>query len=172
MTFGRFIIINMACILLGGCYGYPEQVSPVQNFDAAKYMGTWYEIARLDHSFERGLNNVSATYRLENGQVNIVNKGYSEQQKKWELATGKALFAEDKDIGYFHVSFFGPFSSTYLIFELGKNYEYAFVCGPNTDYLWLLLRNASGNEELIKNFRQETEKKGFNPEELIIVHHN
>lgn len=171
MTLWRSTVLYILCLCLGGCYGYPDKVRPIENFDAPKYMGTWYEIARLDHSFERGLTNVSATYRLEDGTIKIINKGYSEKQKKWEFATGKAVFAQEHNRGYLHVSFLGPFSSTYLIFELGENYEYAFVCGPNTDYLWLLSRKASGNKPLIEQFRQEVAKKGFNPDNLIIVNH-
>lgn len=172
MAFGRFtLILTILCFCLVGCHGYPDKVSPIQNFDATKFMGTWFEIARLDHSFERGLSKVSATYRLEDGEIKIVNKGYSTKQKKWEMATGVAVFAKEHDKGYFHVSFFGPFSSTYLIFERGSNYEYAFVCGPNTNYLWLLSRKTTGNEKLIKKFRQEIVKKGFNADELIIVEH-
>lgn len=172
MVVGRFIItLTTLCFCLAGCHGYPKRVSPIENFNATKFMGTWYEIARLDHSFERGLSRVSATYRLENDQIKIVNRGYSEKQKKWKVATGVAVFAKEQDQGYLHVSFFGPFSSTYLIFERGANYEYAFVCGPTTNYLWLLSRKQTGNEELIKTFRQQALSKGFAADELIIVNH-
>lgn len=172
MTFYRNLIFVTLCVFLGGCFGYPNSVRPINNFDAPKYMGTWYEVARLDHSFERGLSNVSASYRLEDGIVKIVNKGYSKKQKKWEIASGEAVFANSQDEGYLHVSFFGPFSSTYLVFELGESYEYAFVCGPNTDYLWLLSRSPIGNEKIIEHFVESAKQKGFKVDELIYVKHD
>ncbi|MFA0071671.1 lipocalin family protein, partial [Vibrio breoganii] len=104
--------------------------------------GTWYEVARLDHSFERGLSNISAEYSLrDDGGVKVVNRGYSLEKGEWNEAEGKAYFVEESDQGYLKVSFFGPFYGAYVVFELDKEgYQYAFVSGPDTDYLWLLSR--------------------------------
>lgn len=108
-------------------------VEPVNNFDLEPYLGKWYEIARLDHSFERGLSNVTAEYQVrEGGGVKVINRGYSEEERQWSEAEGKAYFVEDKTVGHLKVSFFGPIYSSYIVFELGENYDYAFVSGYNT----------------------------------------
>ncbi len=79
-------------LLLGGCLGKPESVEPVKDFDLNKYLGTWYEIARLDHSFERGLEQVTAEYSLrEDGGVRVRNRGYSKDKQEWSEAEGKGI---------------------------------------------------------------------------------
>ena len=106
-------------LLLTGCMGIPENVSPVEPFKLEKYLGDWYEIARLDHSFERGLSRVTANYSLrDDGGVRVLNRGYSEKEKIWKQAEGKAYFVQRPDQGYLKVSFFGPFYGSYVVFEL------------------------------------------------------
>lgn len=165
-----FILLLMAC-LLAACTGLPEGVKPVQPFDANRYLGTWYEIARLDHSFERGLEQVSANYSLrEDGGIRVLNKGYSAEDGEWKQAEGKAYFVESPDQGYLKVSFFGPFYGAYGIFELDQqDYQYAFVSGYSTDYLWLLSRTPTVSPELIERFKQEAAKRGFATDQLIMV---
>ena len=103
-------LIILACIIISGCLGMPETVKPVNNFETAKYLGRWYEIARLDHSFERGLEQVTAEYSMqEDGGINVINRGFSPENKKWKEAIGKAYFVNSTDEGYLKVSFFGPF---------------------------------------------------------------
>ena len=78
------IILLLVC-LLTGCVGIPENIQPVDNFKLEKYLGKWYEIARLDHSFERGLNRVSAEYSLRpDGGIKVINRGYLAKDKKWK----------------------------------------------------------------------------------------
>ncbi len=104
------LILGVLSLLMSGCGGYPKGVAPIQQFDVEKYLGKWYEIARLDHSFERGLEQVSAEYKmLENGRVKVVNRGYSTKDNVWKEAVGKAYLAGKTDEGYLKVSFFGPF---------------------------------------------------------------
>lgn len=100
-----------------------------KHFDAG-----WYEIARLDHSFERGLEQVTAEYSLrEGGGVQVKNRGFSNKKNKWSEAEGKAFFVGKASEGYLKVSFFGPFYGSYVVFELDKdNYQYAFVSGRAT----------------------------------------
>jgi len=156
-------------IFLTGCMGYPKSVKPVEDFKIEGYMGTWYEIARLDHSFERGLENVTAEYSLQdNGEVRVKNRGYSQKDKLWEQATGKARFAKNANTGYLKVSFFGPFYGSYVIFDLDDD-EYSFVCGPNTSYLWFLARNPVVPNELKRKFITKTQKLGFESKDLIWV---
>ena len=125
---------------LSGCVGIPEGVKPVDNFELDRYLGKWYEIARLDHSFERGLSKVTAHYSLrDDGGINVINRGFSAEKNAWKEALGKAYFVNDADEGHLKVSFFGPFYGSYIVFELDTaGYQYAFISGPDKDYLWLL----------------------------------
>lgn len=114
-------LIISACLFLSGCLSTPKNVRPVEPFELDRYLGNWYEIARLDHSFERGLEQVSAHYSLrEDGGVTVVNRGFSKKKNKWKIVEGKAYFVNDKNEGYLKVSFFGPFYGTYAIFELDQ----------------------------------------------------
>ncbi|MBM4151909.1 MAG: lipocalin [Kiritimatiellaceae bacterium] len=158
-------------LLLCGCLGAPKGVAPVKPFELNRYLGTWYEIARLDHSFERGLEKVSAEYSLrEDGGVRVKNRGFSPETQEWREAIGKAYVVGDPSEGYLKVSFFGPFYGSYVIFELDqKSYQHAFVCGPNTDYLWLLSRTPTVSEDLIAQFVAKAGKLGFDTNQLIYV---
>jgi apolipoprotein D and lipocalin family protein len=154
-----------------GCLGYPETVQPVNDFEIQKYLGKWYEIARFDHSFERGLESVTAEYSLrEDGGVRIKNRGFSAKNKKWKESVGKAYFVENKELGYLKVSFFGPFYGSYVIFELDKlNYQYAFVTSSNKSYVWLLSREPQVSEKLKERFKNELRDKNYDPTKLIWV---
>lgn len=149
----------------------PKSVTPVNNFKLNRYLGTWYEIARLDHSFERGLEQVTAEYALrEDGGVSVTNRGFLTAESKWKEATGKAFFVEESTTGYLKVSFFGPFYGSYVIFELDReNYQYAFVSGPDTSYLWLLSRTPTVDQKLLDRFVAQAKELGFASEELIYV---
>lgn len=167
------LLIGIVAIILSGCMGMPKNVTPVEGFTVEKYLGKWYEVARLDHSFERGLDNVTATYSIrEDGGIRVKNRGYSAAKKSWSEAEGKAYFAGSKNEGYLKVSFFGPFYSSYVIFELDhENYQYAFVSGYNNSYLWLLSRKPTVDEDVISRFVENATKKGFDTDKLIFVHH-
>ncbi|WP_422452303.1 lipocalin family protein [Endozoicomonas sp. ALC066] len=165
----------IACLamfaLLSGCTGIPEHVKPVKPFDIEKYMGKWFEIARLDHSFERGLSQVTAEYTLQrDGSVKVINSGYSEKDDEYRQATGTAKFVRHSYEGYLKVSFFGPFYGSYVIFELDqKDYQYAFVSGYNKHYLWLLSRTPEVSQKLKERFIQQSAKLGFDTDQLIWV---
>ena len=160
-------------MLLSACLGYPKTVVPVQEFELQRYLGKWYEIARLDHSFERGLEKVTAEYSLrEGGGVLVRNRGYSTTENTWEEAEGKAFFVEEPDSGYLKVSFFGPFYGSYVIFELDQEgYQYAFVSGPDESYLWFLSRTPTVSEDLLSRFEERARVLGFRTEDLILVNH-
>ncbi|MEH6492402.1 lipocalin family protein [Halopseudomonas sp.] len=163
--------IVLTTALLGACVELPEKVEPVQGFDAQRYLGTWYEVARLDHSFERGLSNVTAHYGLrDDGGIKVINRGCNQEKGEWDEAEGKAYFVGDKDEGFLKVSFFGPFYGTYAVFELDQqDYQYSFVSGPDTDYLWLLSRTPEVSESVRADFLQQAADRGFATEELIWV---
>jgi apolipoprotein D and lipocalin family protein len=167
------ILVVLACINLCGCLGMPKNVSPVENFELDRYLGKWYEIARLDHSFERGLENITAEYSLrEDGGVDVKNRGFSRSGNEWSEANGKAYFVNSPKEGYLKVSFFGPFYGSYIIFELDvENYQYAFVSGPDLNYLWLLSRTPVVSKEIITDFIEKSKALGFDTKKLIIVDH-
>ena len=166
-----FFIVLLASLSLFGCTGSPEGVYPVKTFQLPAYLGKWYEIARLDHSFERGMRSVTATYSMRSdGGVKVLNKGFKEDSQEWGEAEGKAYFVDSSDVGHLKVSFFGPFYGSYVIFELDTtNYQYAFISGMNTDYLWLLARTPTVSNELITHFVQRASELGFNTDQLIFV---
>ena len=158
-------------ILILGCVNIPENVSPVIGFDIDRYLGTWYEIARLDHSFERGLEKVTAEYSLrDDGGIKVVNKGFDSQKKRWKEAIGKAYFVGDSNLGSLKVSFWGPFYSSYNIIDLDKkNYSYSLVCGPNKSYLWILAREPHMEESLKFELINRAKDLGFETDKLIHV---
>ena len=160
-------------LLLSGCLGYPDTVKPVGNFEVGRYLGQWYEIARLDHRFERGLQQVTADYALNpDGSLKVVNRGFSAADGAWKEAEGRAVFVRDPDEGYLKVSFFGPFYASYVIFELDQTaYQYAFVSGADQDYLWLLARTPVISDDLKARFVAEAGALGFDTEALIWVRH-
>jgi len=170
----RKLLFGIASLFLSGCMGMPQNVAPVQDFELDSYLGEWFEIARLDHSFERGLDHVTANYSLrDDGGVTVKNRGYSIEQKAWKEAEGKAYFVNGQDAGFFKVSFFGPFYSSYVIFELEKeNYQYAFVSGYNTSYLWLLSRTPTVDEDIKAKFITRAKEAGFDIDKLIFVEHD
>ena len=157
-------------LLLTGCGGLPKDIDPVTPFDVNRYLGTWYEIARLDHRFERGLSNVSAEYSLgDEGGITVLNRGFSEQDNEFTEATGRAKFGGDTDEGYLKVSFFGPFFASYVVFNLDDDYQRAYVAGHNRSYLWFLSRTPTVTEAQRDAFVQEARSRGFSVEELIFV---
>ena len=165
----RNLSLIFAALLLTGCLGAPDSVTPVQAFDINRYLGKWYEIARLDHSFEEGLDRVTAEYSLrEDGGVNVTNRGFLTGENRWKEAQGKAYFVNGSDEGYMKVSFFGPFYGSYVIFELDRDeYQYAFVSGPDTSFLWLLSRSKKIDNSLIERFVARASSLGFDTSQLV-----
>lgn len=159
--------------LLGCSTAPPEGITPVRGFDAERYMGTWHEIARLDHRFERGLSRVTAEYSLNpDGTINVINRGYNASEVEWETAEGKAKFRTDEGIGSLKVSFFGPFYGGYHIVELDEDYQHALVAGPSRDYLWILARTPDLDEDVYNSLVDRAESLDFPVQELIRVEHN
>jgi len=160
----------LSLLFLVSCTGVPKNVEPINSFELSRYLGTWYEIARLDHRFERGLSAVSAEYSLrDDGTVRVKNQGFSIKKNEWQDAIGKAKFKTAEDVGHLLVSFFGPFYGSYVIFELDDNYQYAFVSGNTTKYLWLLSRTRTVDAALIEQFTARASALGFDTSSLIFV---
>lgn len=167
----KFLLLIAAILLQTACTGVPDGMTAVKNFDSERYLGTWFEIARLDHSFERGLDQVSATYSMrDDGGIKVVNKGYSAEDKEWQEAIGKAYFVDDENTGHLKVSFFGPFYGSYIIFKMDQvDYQYAFISSYNHEYLWLLSRTPQVSDEVKQDFIDTAAKYGFETEQLIFV---
>ena len=165
----RFMTV-CTVVFITACTVLPDNVEPVRNFDPERYLGTWYEIARLDHSFERDLERVTATYELnDDGSIAVLNKGFNTEKAEWRQAEGVAKPMGSNDIGHLKVSFFGPFYGTYAVFELADDYSYAFVSGYNTDYLWLLAREPQINVDVRERFMARSQALGFETADLIWV---
>ena len=159
------------CLTLTGCLGVPQGAVPVNGFELDRYLGTWYEIARLDHSFERGLSKVTAEYSLrEDGGVRVVNRGYEAAKGEWNEAEGKAYFIDETSVGQLKVSFFGPFYGAYNVIELDKeSYQWSLVVGPDTDYLWILSRTPTMDKALVEQLLSRAKALGFNTQDIIFV---
>ncbi|NIO43309.1 MAG: lipocalin [Burkholderiales bacterium] len=158
---------------VSACTGVPKDVVPVKGFELERYLGKWYEIARLDHRFERGLVNVTAEYTLrDDGGIRVVNRGLRSDVNEWSEIEGKAYFVGPEDVGHLKVSFFGPFYASYVVFGLDEqDYQYAFVSGNSTSYLWLLSRTPAASDEVLALFKARALELTFNLESLIYVSH-
>jgi apolipoprotein D and lipocalin family protein len=170
----RVLVLVALSALTTGCLGIPKGATAVEDFELERYLGTWYEIARLDHGFERGLSRVQAQYSLrEDGGVRVINRGFDTTEGRWSEAEGKAYFIGDEDIGRLKVSFFGPFYGAYNIVELDRqNYSYALVTGPDTEYLWILARDPEIDPAIVDRLVSTAAALGFPVEELIFPEHD
>lgn len=130
--------------VLAGCMSTspPPGVTAVQPFDLERYQGRWFEVARLDHRFERGMTDVSATYSAQtDGSVRVLNRGFDVATGQWREAVGRALFIGEPTTGSLKVSFFGPFYGGYHVAALDPDYRWALVLGPDFSYCWILSRD-------------------------------
>ena len=167
--FGLFAMF--AVLVFSGCAGVPPGVRIVENFDILRYQGVWYEIARLDHRFEKGLTHVSATYTPHaDGGITVNNRGYDSKRGRWKSIQGRAYSAEAADKGRLKVSFFRPFYAAYNVIALDhKDYSFAMVCGPNRSYLWILSREKTLPESVLNELIAEALLLGFPAGELIRI---
>nr|WP_086940499.1 lipocalin family protein [Thaumasiovibrio occultus] len=162
-----------AAMALAGCSGLPEDITPVDNFDIDRYLGTWYEIARLDHRFERGLEQISATYSLnDDGTVKVLNRGRDIDSGEWKEAEGKAKFVGEPTVAHLKVSFFGPFYGGYGVFYLAPDYSSALIVGNSKDYFWLLSRDPQLSEIERERLIAIARDAGIATDELIWVQHD
>ena len=170
---GALMVVAGTSLILHSCRTIPRGVSAVDNFDKEKYLGKWFEIARLDYLFEKHLNNVTAEYSLENnGTIKVVNRGYNFKKQKQEKSVGKAKFADADTVGKLKVSFFGPFYAGYNVIAIDEAYKYALVAGKNHKYLWLLSREKTMPENIKQEYLSIAKKAGYHVDDLVWVAQN
>jgi apolipoprotein D and lipocalin family protein len=165
-----FLVLLLICL---NCFADDADKYPsVTGFDINRYLGTWYEIARFDHSFQKDLDKVSAEYSLrDDGGMKVINRGLNSKTNKWEQAEGKAYFVKTPDIGRLKVSFFWPFYGAYNIIALDKNnYEWAMVTGGK-DYLWIIARSPQMPYIIKQQLIARAKEMGFDTDKLIYDHH-
>lgn len=167
----RLVLLSILVFGLTSCTGIPDGARPVQNFSLERYLGTWYEIARMDHKFERGLSNVTAEYTLrDDGGVRVLNRGFNAREGEWDQAEGKAYFVDDESTGQLKVSFFGPFYASYNVIALDEDeYQWSLVAGPDTSYLWILSRTPELDQTVVDDLMSRAKSLGFKTNELIYV---
>jgi apolipoprotein D and lipocalin family protein len=154
------------CLLLfvpAGCTGVPRGLQVVEDFSLDRYLGTWYEIARIDNSFEKNFEEVSATYRLDDdGSVRVENRGFDTGRQRWKSVNGRAKFAGPVERGALKVSFFGPFYASYNVLALDhEGYRWALVSGHDRDLLWILARRPVMEPALLEELRTKAAGMGF-----------
>ncbi|MGP6380678.1 outer membrane lipoprotein Blc [Yersinia bercovieri] len=163
--------VLMATLLSVACsVTPPKDVKIVDNFQLPRYLGTWYEIARLDHSFERGLDHVTANYSpRDDGGIKVINRGYNANKQQWQESVGKAYFIGSPQQASLKVSFFGPFYGGYNVIDLDDEYQHALIAGPNRDYLWILSRTPTIDSQTRDRLVAVAKNYGFPVEDLIWV---
>lgn len=165
-------LITLSAVALGSViYNYlkpiKSEVEVIQNFNLQKYLGKWYEIARLDFFWEKNLKNVTAEYSLnEDGSVKVKNEGVSTISGKKKTSIGKAKYADEVNEGSLKVSFFGPFYSGYHIVQIDDNYQDALIFGDNLDYMWILSRTKEIDESRKQAYLKYAELSGYDISKL------
>lgn len=171
----RTTLLTIAGVLAGllatGCSSIPKGVEPVKDFEADRYLGLWYEIARLDHRFERNLTHVTAEYtRRDDGRIGVVNRGWDTRREQWREADAVARFRGSEDVGALSVTFQWPFSGGYNVFALDhENYQWALVCGPSRSYFWILAREKTLPDDLLEELVATARSYDFPTDDLIWV---
>lgn len=161
-------LLAVLMLPLGGCTGVPEGIQPVRGFEVERYLGTWHEIARLDHAFERGLEQVSARYeKRSDGGISVLNRGFDPVKGVWKEAEGRAFFIGEPEVASLKVSFFGPFYGGYHIFALDPDYRWVMISGPSRDYLWILARDPRLPSSLLEDLIARARQAGFATDSLI-----
>lgn len=170
---GLAVVGVLAILLVKSCKSFkPDGAVVVKPFDVDKYLGKWYEIARIDFKHERNLNNVTAKYsKNPDGSIKVVNRGFNFKTNEWEEASGKAKFAGAPDEAGLKVSFFGPFYSGYNVIAIDADYQYALVAGESLDYLWLLSRTTTMPEDVKADYLRRAEAIGYKASDLVWVEH-
>jgi lipocalin len=140
----------------------------VKELDLNRYLGTWYEIARFPHSFEKGLVGVTANYSLRaDGKIRVINKGYENSLNgKLSVAEGKAKIPDKADPGKLKVSFFWIFYADYYVLELDAEYKYVMIGSSSPKYFWILSRTPQMDESTYNMLLDKARTRGYNLDKL------
>ena len=173
LALGSLAILTATMVVLNSCSSIPKGANAIKDFNKEKYLGKYYEIARLDFVFEKNLNNTTAEYSLnEDGSIKVVNRGFNFIKSKNVESVGKAKFVNDSNEGKLKVSFFGPFYSGYNILAIDSDYKYVLVVGENLKYMWLLSRDKTMPENIKENYLKMAKDLGYDTSALIWVKHD
>ena len=164
--FVRMILVTTLA-LAAGCVSVPKvDNAPVATLDMNRYLGEWYEIARFDHSFERGVEQAKANYTQNaDGTIKVVNSGIKNGKPKTAVGKGKTTDTP----GLLRVSFFGPFYADYRVMMIDEDYTYALVGSGGADYLWILSRTSGLSETAKSELLSEAQRRGYDTGKLIWV---
>ena len=163
----RMMFATIAVVMLAGCVSGPKvDNTPVAALDLNRYLGEWYEIARFDHSFERGVEQAKAVYTLkEDGTIKVENSGIKDGEPKTAIGKGKRT----KEPALLRVSFFGPFYADYRVMKIDAAYTYALVGSGGADYLWILSRTKVLPDAAKRELLDEAKRRGYDTDKLIWV---
>jgi lipocalin len=162
----KMFFMALAAMFLSACDATEIDNSTVKSVDLNRYVGRWYEIAKFDHIFERGLDFAMANYTLrEDGKIDVLNTGVKDGRAK----DAKGIAKTTNISGLLKVSFFGPFYSDYRILMLDTNYQYALVGGSNENYLWILSRTPQLDDATRSLILAEADRRGYNTSKLVWV---
>lgn len=160
------LLITLLCLASSSCRGQTVDNSTVRSLDLDSYLGNWYEIARFDHVFERGLSHARASYSLNaDGSIAVVNTGLRDGKSK--TSKGKAKVTDTE--GLLRVSFFGPFYSDYRVMMLADDYSYALVGSGSSKFLWILSRTPVVRGDILDKILTEASDRGYDTDKLIWV---
>ena len=163
----NFLLITFISLFFIGCSTKYPDLKTVTSVDIQKYSGSWYEIARFEHFFEKGCKNVTATYQLKkDGDIKVTNKCINIQDNKSKEATGIA-YAVDKTNSKLKVSFFRPFYGDYYIIDLADDYSYALVGSPSRELLWILSRTKTISDNTKNKILKKVPLAGFDVNKFI-----
>ena len=150
----------------------PAKAKPINDFDKERYLGKWYEIARMDNKFEHNLSHTTAEYAINDaGKLMVLNMGYDDRKGRFRSALGEASFLETENLAALKVSFKKPFFSGYNILAIDKNYQYALVAGEHLSNLWLLSRKKTMPKTVKSNYLKLAKEVGYDVDQLIWVNH-
>lgn len=166
----KIIVCLLSLLGLGGCAGGHSTVdnSTVKQLDLEKFMGRWYEIARYDHRFERGMSHVTATYSLlGDGRIKVVNEGVRNGKRK--TARGKGKQPDASQPGKLKVSFFLWFYADYYVLDIAPDYSYVLVSSSSDKYLWIMSRTPSLPRPVLDSLLAKLRRRGYDTSKLIFV---
>ena len=142
----------------------------MDDFELERFLGSWFEIARLDNAIEKDLDNVMSQYSLNtDGTIKVINSGYHRVEQHWKKTEGIARFRHNHQKGDFSVNFLSPVYKGYNIISVDEGYNYALITGSNLNYLWMMSRHKTIPEQIKRKYLKLASLIGFNTEALLWV---